>query len=180
MAKTYRTAQGKSLDIEKLRLQNELTPAIGNMRVNARGDQLGPGGKIVKSREDMVNQHYQTNLSTKTKKNVAEADVIPTKGGKSKRVEKIEPSDIQLDIDSKPVVKKEELPVEDDFVDPEIKTTDTKLEAVIDTAEAVESTAKEPANSSSAASEKSIKGGLARAVAKTREYESKKNKPKRI
>lgn len=177
MAKTYRTAQGKSLDIEKLRLQNELIPAIGNMRVNARGDQLGPGGKVVKNREEMVNQHYQNNLSTKTKKNVAEADVIPTKGGKSKRVEKIEPSNTQLDMASKPVVKKEELPIEDDFVDPEIKTADIKSEVANDTAKI---TAKEPVKSTEAASEKSIKGGLARAVAKTREYESKKNKPKRI
>ena len=38
MARSYRTAQGKSVDIEKLRLKNELVPAVGNMRVNARGD----------------------------------------------------------------------------------------------------------------------------------------------
>ena len=58
MGKTYKTAQGRSIDFEKIRLQNELTPAIGNMRVNARGDQLGPGGKIVKNRDEVLRDYY--------------------------------------------------------------------------------------------------------------------------
>jgi hypothetical protein len=33
-------------------------PAIGNMRVNARGDLLGAGGKIVKKREEIVSEYY--------------------------------------------------------------------------------------------------------------------------
>ena len=39
----YRSANGKEVDMEKLRNQNELTLAVGNARVNARGDELGPG-----------------------------------------------------------------------------------------------------------------------------------------
>lgn len=58
MGKTYRTAQGKMVDMETIKLKNELTPALGNMRVNARGDQLGPGGQIIKTREEMMNEHY--------------------------------------------------------------------------------------------------------------------------
>ena len=41
-----------------LRKRNELTPAVGNARVNARGDELGPGGQIIKKREDVVAEHY--------------------------------------------------------------------------------------------------------------------------
>lgn len=58
MAK-YRTAHGKTLDIDKLRLVNEKTIAVGNMKVNARGDQLGQGGQIVASRNELMNQQYK-------------------------------------------------------------------------------------------------------------------------
>ena len=58
--KTYRSMQGKEIDMDLLRKKNELTPAVGNARVNARGDELGPGGKIVKKREDVVKEYYNT------------------------------------------------------------------------------------------------------------------------
>ena len=58
MGKTYKTAQGKILDIDSLRLVNETTVAVGNMKVNARGDQLGPGGQIIKTRNQVMDQHY--------------------------------------------------------------------------------------------------------------------------
>lgn len=61
MGKTYRTMQGKEIDMEKLALVNELTPAVGNARVNARGDELGPGGKIIKKREEIVAEYYEKN-----------------------------------------------------------------------------------------------------------------------
>jgi len=56
--KIYKTMQGKTVDMDMLRQRNELTPAVGNAKVNARGDQLGAGGKIVKKREDLVNEYY--------------------------------------------------------------------------------------------------------------------------
>ena len=59
--KTYRTAQGKQIDMDMLRKKNELTPAVGNARVNARGDELGPGGKIVRKHEDVVKDYYAEN-----------------------------------------------------------------------------------------------------------------------
>ena len=52
--------QGKQIDMDLLRKKNELTPAVGNARVNARGDELGPGGKIIKKREDVVKEYYNT------------------------------------------------------------------------------------------------------------------------
>lgn len=57
----YRTMQGKEIDLEKLRMRNEMTLAVGNARVNARGDQLGPGGKIIKKREDIMAEYYANN-----------------------------------------------------------------------------------------------------------------------
>ncbi len=61
MGKTYRSMQGRPVDMEKLMSQNELMPAIGNVRVNARGDELGAGGKIIKKREDVMAEYYVNN-----------------------------------------------------------------------------------------------------------------------
>jgi len=56
--KVYRTANGRVVDMDLLRQKNELTPAVGNVRVNARGDELGAGRQIVRSREDILKDFY--------------------------------------------------------------------------------------------------------------------------
>jgi hypothetical protein len=56
--KVYKSMQGKQIDIDLLRQRNELTPAVGNARVNARGDELGAGGKIVRKREEVLADYY--------------------------------------------------------------------------------------------------------------------------
>ena len=43
----YRTAQGKFVNMDNLRLQNENEIAVGNMGVNARGDRVNKKGNIV-------------------------------------------------------------------------------------------------------------------------------------
>lgn len=58
MARIYRSAQGLPVDIDSLRLSNEETIAVGNMKVNARGDQLGPNGEVVQGRNQVMDQHY--------------------------------------------------------------------------------------------------------------------------
>jgi hypothetical protein len=54
----YRTMQGKEVDFDKLRNRNETVLAVGNARVNARGDEIGPGGKIIRKREDVMAEYY--------------------------------------------------------------------------------------------------------------------------
>lgn len=61
MGKIYTSMQGKEIDMEKMSLKNELAVAIGNMRVNARGDELGSGGKIVRTREQILQDYYKNN-----------------------------------------------------------------------------------------------------------------------
>jgi hypothetical protein len=56
--KIYRSMQGKEVDLDKLRTRNETTLAVGNAKVNARGDEIGPGGKIIKKREEIVSDYY--------------------------------------------------------------------------------------------------------------------------
>lgn len=52
--KIYKTARGAEVNLDSLRLQNENVIAVGNMRVNARGDELGPGGQIVRTRNQVL------------------------------------------------------------------------------------------------------------------------------
>lgn len=70
----YRSMQGKEVDMNKLINQNEMTVAIGNARINARGDELGPGGKIIKKREDNLNKpsipNQMHNRTASTQSNV--------------------------------------------------------------------------------------------------------------
>lgn len=75
--------RGKVVDMEKLISQNELVPAVGNAKFNARGDRLGPNGQIVERREDMVAKYYEVTTKaeiapqqpTTTIKTVTEAPV---------------------------------------------------------------------------------------------------------
>lgn len=61
MKRIYTTAQGKQVDIESLRVANEESIAVGNMKVNARGDKLGAGGKVVETRNQTQDNYYKLN-----------------------------------------------------------------------------------------------------------------------
>jgi|TARA_B110000967_G_C18617323_1_gene427011 hypothetical protein len=56
-----KSMRGKEVDMEKLNLRNEETPAVGNAKVNARGDELGAGGAIVRTREEVLADYYKQN-----------------------------------------------------------------------------------------------------------------------
>jgi hypothetical protein len=61
MGKVYTSMKGKEIDMEKLMLKNELTPAVGNAKVNARGDEIGHGGKILRTKEEILQDYYKNN-----------------------------------------------------------------------------------------------------------------------
>ena len=65
----YRSMQGREIDMHRLMLQNELTVAVGNIKVNARGDELGPGGQIIRKREEVLRdsgQNVPNQINTRT------------------------------------------------------------------------------------------------------------------
>ncbi len=66
MKKIYRTFQGKEVDMDQLLQKNETMPAVGNIRVNARGDELGPDGKIIKTREEVLSDYYNEDANLVT------------------------------------------------------------------------------------------------------------------
>jgi hypothetical protein len=53
--------RGKEIDMEKMSMRFEKTPAVGNMKVNARGDEIGEGGKVVRTREQVLADYYTQN-----------------------------------------------------------------------------------------------------------------------
>lgn len=63
--KTYRTAQGKTVDMGRLILQNEQVRAVGNMNVNARGDVVDDMNRPISSKTQQVNRQYQNQTSQK-------------------------------------------------------------------------------------------------------------------
>ena len=91
--KMYRTMQGRMVDIEKLRAANESTQAIGNMKVNARGDVLGAGGKIVTPKEAVIKKYYE---QPKGKVSEAPTRVVQTPAPQPVKVEKkaVEPKKV--------------------------------------------------------------------------------------
>lgn len=60
MGRIYTTFQGKQIDMDAMLQKNETMPAVGNVRVNARGDELGPDGRIIRTRESVLSEYYDT------------------------------------------------------------------------------------------------------------------------
>jgi hypothetical protein len=60
----YRSAQGKSVDMGALRLQNENVRAVGNMKTNARGDVLDDQNQVIASKNQQVSRQYRKDTPT--------------------------------------------------------------------------------------------------------------------
>jgi hypothetical protein len=61
MGKVYSSVRGKEVDMERLQLRHETEIAVGNAKLNARGDEIGAGGKIVRTREEILQDYYNQN-----------------------------------------------------------------------------------------------------------------------
>ena len=63
--KTYRTAQGRVVDLGAMMVQNETIRAVGNMSVNARGDIIDNQDRVLATRAEQVNRNLrsQTNAN---------------------------------------------------------------------------------------------------------------------
>jgi hypothetical protein len=64
--KSYRSAMGKSVDMGALLAKNENIRAVGNMKVNARGDSIDSQGKVIKPVTAKVNQAYANTVGNKS------------------------------------------------------------------------------------------------------------------
>ena len=56
-----KSMRGVEIDLAKLMARQEKNITVGNTNSNARGDQLGRGGRIVKSADELAREHYNRN-----------------------------------------------------------------------------------------------------------------------
>lgn len=64
-SKVYKSAQGKTVDMGRLQLQNEGVRAVGNMKVNARGDMVDDMNRVISTKAEQVNKQYTTQTTKK-------------------------------------------------------------------------------------------------------------------
>ena len=64
--KTHKTAMGKTVDMAALTARNEKTRAVGNMKVNARGDTIDGQGRIIKTATAKVNDSYNKTVGNRS------------------------------------------------------------------------------------------------------------------
>ncbi len=69
--KKVTSLKGREIDITALREANAEKVALGNASMNARGDIVGRGGEIVRSKDDIVRDYYDSNPKAVTVSNVA-------------------------------------------------------------------------------------------------------------
>ena len=81
-SKTYRTAQGKIVDLGQLILQNENVRAVVNMNVNARGDRLDSSNKVIDSKNQQVQRQHQRQIASNVSDQVVHTSNISAKRAK--------------------------------------------------------------------------------------------------
>ena len=64
--KVYKSAMGRVVDMGALMLENENTRAVGNMKVNARGDKIDVANKVTETKNKQVQRHYQRQVTNTT------------------------------------------------------------------------------------------------------------------
>jgi hypothetical protein len=67
-SKVYKTAQGKTIDMGQLMLQNEKTRAVGNMNVNARGDLINDRNEVIEPKPAAVKKQYDRTVQQSQRK----------------------------------------------------------------------------------------------------------------
>ncbi len=127
------TSKGKVIDMESIIAQQGDSVAIGNMRVNAKGDLLGPGGKVIKTADERAREFYKNSdssvdqqVSVKSTQPVS-GDFDPTSGA---------PVDVKTADTGKAEAKskaKEQVKVKPDPVEPEKQQKEKDAEQVLKT-----------------------------------------------
>jgi hypothetical protein len=111
--KKYKTALGRTIDMTELLAKNEKTRAVGNMRVNARGDTIDNQGKIVES--------ITTKVSNRNAKTVGNRSAQPVRG-QQRRPGK-DPTPVQKQQQNRVVAPKKQINQQVPIVQP--KTVET-------------------------------------------------------
>lgn len=113
-----RTANGKLIDMEALATKYEMTRAVSNQKLNARGDIVDSNNNVIKKATEKVNERYH---KTVTNKAAVEGAVS---GLQQKTVHKATP---EIDLSQLSEFEKEfEMPDEDEEAIQKIKGKEKK------------------------------------------------------
>ena len=74
--KEYKSMKGVSIDLGKLMAQSDKSITVGNTKTNARGDQLGRAGRVIKGADEIARDHYNKNNPNAVKKTTLKVDDI--------------------------------------------------------------------------------------------------------
>jgi hypothetical protein len=159
--KIYKSAMGKSVDMGSLLLQNERVRAVGNMNVNARGDRLDSNNKIIEPKNQQVQRRYnkQTNVSA----GPAQSSTQSAKAQVPQPM--VDPADSFSD-----------LPIDEPPADPEVVPEPVVVQQPEVVPETVSADQEQPDTPSTAPAQG---GGLAGAIARTREVKQELEKTRR-
>jgi hypothetical protein len=91
---------GKMVDMAALAAKNEHVRAVGNMKVNARGDIIDDHGRIVKTITERTNEHYAKTVGNRSAHQL------------SKKPTTTNQSPVQADIPVQPKLDEQDEPME--------------------------------------------------------------------
>ena len=69
--------RGVPVDLGRLMAQQEKNITVGNTNTNARGDQLGRAGRVIKGADELAREHYNRNNPNAVKKTTLKVDDTP-------------------------------------------------------------------------------------------------------
>jgi len=117
--KNYRSNRGVPIDLGKLMSQQEKNIAIGNTKSNARGDQLGRGGRVVKGADEIAREHYNKNNPRAVKQTTIKVDDTDVKRKIEEAKSNPDPiiDDWQDPVQEEPVQEEKPVVEEDEWVE---------------------------------------------------------------
>jgi len=119
----HRTAMGKSIDMASLATKNEHTRAVGNMKVNSRGDTIDSMGRVTQPVTDKVNNMYAQTVGNRSAQ-------VRSKPSNSVPVQPAAVAPVKIDLSELTEIEVElESNLEDDLAVEAIKAEADKAEA---------------------------------------------------
>lgn len=104
MSNIRKTKKGVPFDLTAITMQNASTLAAGNMPVNAKGDVIGPGGKVLTKAEEIARKQASipstpartTSLKPKDSEAAAEEATEKKPAKKTKKEVRLPNGDIEI------------------------------------------------------------------------------------
>jgi len=124
MAK-YRSAKGKTVDMGALATKNERVKAVGNMKVNARGDIIDASGNIVVPVNKKVSDRYAKTVTNRAA-NIVKKTPQPIKTAPKPEIAKVQLTKEEIEFIMEDEENEEVEAIKAEEVAKEVSTKETK------------------------------------------------------